>query len=120
MTRNLAVVATLAWLSACGPSFIILEVSSSLRITKEVNSIQVTTFDARRLGEVLSDVELMLDDGQTFPIEILLQPSDNTPARIREEVIAYLDGIPVAQDEVEYTWIPHNTNRAYIELQLLD
>jgi hypothetical protein len=120
MTRNLAIVATLAWLSACGPSFIVLEVSSSLRITQEVNSIQVTTFDARQLGDVLSDVELVLDDGQTFPIEVLLQPSDNTPSQIREQVIAYLDGIPVAQNEVQYTWIPHNTNRAYIELELLD
>jgi hypothetical protein len=101
----------------CGSSFIILRIDAELTIPTQANSLQVTSFDAADLSRVLADVDLTLSSGDEFPMDVLLEPSADTPAEVRERVTARLDGVPVAQNEVEHEWEPHRTNIASFTLE---
>ncbi len=116
--RSLAAVA-LGLASACGPSYIVLEIDAELSVPSDANSLQVITLDANDLDRVLANVDLPLEEGQSFPVEVLLEPSGDTPALVRQRVTARLDGLAVARNEVEHRWQSHRTSRAKFELLLL-
>jgi hypothetical protein len=103
---------SVAALPACGGSYIVLEIGADLEIPTQADSLQVITLDATDLGKVLSNVDLPLDAGDAFPIEVLLEPADGTPKMLRERVFARLNGVAVAEAEVEHPWTVGKTNRA--------
>lgn len=104
---------SLLGLAACGPSFVVLEIDSDLIIPTEANSLQIVTLEEADLDNELANVDLLLEDGQTFPVEVLLEPSGDTPTGdLRQRVTARLDGIAVARAEVKHAWESHRTSRA--------
>jgi hypothetical protein len=117
MSRILLVVA-LFGLTACGPSFIILEINADLEIPTEANTVRIITRQEANLDNVLFDRELALEDDQSFPIEVLFEPSEHTPpGYLRQEVTARLDGVVVAQTRVKHLWEMHTTSRVKIALE---
>ncbi len=119
MTRRAALILLLGTACGCGPSFILLEIDAPLEIPAAANSLQIVTLDAESLTEILADVDLLLEAGDSFPLEVLLEPSDDTPRRVRQRATARLDGTPVAANEVEHGWDPGRTNVAKFELLLV-
>jgi hypothetical protein len=117
--RTLLAIAGLLGAGACGPSFIILEIDADLTIPTDANSLQIVTLDADNLDDELANVDLPLEDGQAFPVEVLLEPSGDTPSTVRQRVTARLDGLAVARNEVEHGWESHRTSRARFQLMLL-
>ncbi|MFC1611200.1 hypothetical protein ACFL6C_09585 [Myxococcota bacterium] len=129
MTRIVSIaVVGMALLAGCGPSFIILEVDAlasqsprtSFSIPDEVDSIQIVTMDAKNPDAELANQDWPLEDGQVFPLEILLEPSDGTPSELRQRVTARLNGVAKARNEVEHKWESHRTSRAQFDLFPLD
>jgi hypothetical protein len=104
-------------LAGCGSSYILLEVEADLTVPSEANSLHVITIDPDNLSDQLANVDFVLDDGDAFPIEVLLEPSAATPSVVRQRVTARLDGLAVARTEVEHGWEPHRTSRAKLTLQ---
>jgi hypothetical protein len=119
MRRLLLICLGLAGLPACGGTYIILALKADLQIPVQANSLQIITLDAGDLGRELSNVDLQLDAGDTFPVEVLLEPSDDTPERLYEHVVARLDGVAVAENAVEHAWAGGRTNRVTFTLDLL-
>lgn len=117
MTRLLCATVAAFGLAGCGSSYIILEVEADLTVPTEANSLHVVTVDPNDLSDQLANVDFVLDDGDAFPIEILLEPSIETPSVVRQRVTARLDGVAVARNEVEHGWEPHHTSRAKFTLQ---
>jgi len=114
---TLTFLSCLGGLYGCGDSYILLEVKASLQIPTEANSLQVITLDAADITRELSNVDLPLEEGDTFPVEVLLDPGDKTPQKLRERVVARLDGVAVAANEVEHPWSDGRVNRASFELE---
>ncbi|MEE8408435.1 MAG: hypothetical protein V3T05_02405 [Myxococcota bacterium] len=106
-------------MSGCGPSYIILEISADLAIPTEANSLHVVTLDPDDLNRVLANVDFLLVEGDAFPLDVLLEPSDGTPKRLRHRVTARLDGVAVAYSEVEHPWDPHHASHAAFSLQTI-
>ncbi len=104
-------------MSGCGPSYIILEIFADLAIPTEADSLHVVTLDPDDLDRVLANVDFPLVEGDAFPLEILLEPSDGTPQKIRQRVVARLDGVAVAHGEIEHPWEPHRASHAAFTLR---
>jgi hypothetical protein len=108
-------------LAACGPSFIILEIDADLTIPSDVNSLQIITLEEADLSNELANVDFELKDGDTFPLEVLLEPSGDTPSgTLRQRVTARFDGLAVARSEVKHMWESHRTSRAKFDLITLN
>ncbi|OGQ83367.1 MAG: hypothetical protein A2289_06400 [Deltaproteobacteria bacterium RIFOXYA12_FULL_58_15] len=104
-------------LCGCGSSLIILEIDASRSVPDEVDSLYITTLDsADPTGGALADIDLPLEEGDDFPIEVLLEPSDSTPAEIQHRVIARLGGVQVLEKLVQHKWKEGLTNRAKFTL----
>ena len=106
-------------MSGCGPSYIVLEISAELTIPTEANSLHVVTLDPDNLDNVFANVDFPLVDGDAFPLEILLEPSDATPEKVRQRVSARLDGLAIMQAEVEHRWEPNHASHAAFNLHLV-
>jgi hypothetical protein len=105
--------------SACGSSFIILRVDAELSVPAQANSLQVVTLDVADLTRELANVDLPLVAGDEFPLDVLLEPADDTPPHLHQRVTAFLDGVPVARREVEHDWQKNRINTAAFALDLV-
>lgn len=101
---------------ACGPSYVLLEIHSELTIPDQIEMLKLWTFPAGESPTSLLEIELALEQGQTFPVEILLEPQDSSPASLRQRVEGFLGDATVAHQDVEFQWEQHRVNRARIDL----
>jgi hypothetical protein len=102
MKRALLSLLTAGLLSGCGEvSYIVLEVHADLQ-EGDANSLQVIMIDPGNQSE-LRKFDLNLD-GKSFPVDVVLEPSDDTPEQLEEQVTALLDGTPVARIRTTHDW----------------
>ncbi len=122
MTRLFYVCVLLIVTSCGGSSYIALDVSGDCagtlcEIPGSVNGIVVRTFDSEDLQTPLLEQTIELS-GETFPVLILLEPGDGTPARLTEQVELQLDGTVVGSGAVEHGWESGKTNRVQIVVEV--
>lgn len=112
---SIAVVLILgAMLTCCGQlSLILLEVHAPYSIPDQVDMIDITVRSAGEATQLLH-ITSALVAGHTFPFEILLEPSDETPKSIEEEIVVSLGGTPVAQVTVRHDWVDGSLNRVTV------
>lgn len=122
MMRSISVLWLLVAAGCGGDSFIALDVSGDCggtlcEIPAAVDGIVVRTFDAADLGDPILEQAIELG-GETFPVLILLEPGDATPARLTEQVELQLDGTTVGSGAVEHGWESGRTNRVQIVVEV--
>ena len=117
MSRRCLWLAALLLCSGCGPSYIILEISAELSIPTDANSLHVITSDPNDPTREFANVDFLLTVNDEFPLEVLLEPADNTPSTVGQEVTARLDGVAVARAIVEHPWEPHHASYAAFTLR---
>ncbi len=103
-----------AMLTGCGQSaLILLEVRATYSIPDQVDMIDITVRPAGEATQLLH-ITSALVAGHTFPLEILLEPSDETPKSIEEEIVVSLGGTPVAQVTARHDWVDGSLNRVTV------
>jgi len=119
--RGLALIALVAGsgLCGCGDTYIILKVQADLQVPAQADGLHVVTLDTADLTRTLADEQLTLTAGESFPLEVLLEPKSDTPKQLREQVTATLGGTPVARAEGDHPWSDGRVNVATFTLTLV-
>ena len=124
MSRVAALIAvsTLLATGCGGSSFIALDVSGDCagtlcEIPAAVDGVTVRTFAADDLTAPILEESIALTT-QSFPVLIVLEPGDATPATLTEQVILTLNGSEVASGAVEHGWEEGKTNRVQIVVEV--
>lgn len=115
MARWYAAAALLALTNCGGANYIILEVRSQLRIPAQTDMLRITVFTPDDPSPLISQ-EIHLEADKPFPVDVLLEASDKTPATLRETVEALLGTTVVQQVTVEHQWKKKQTSCAPVDL----
>jgi len=92
-------------LVGCGSSYIVLEVEADLEIPVETDSLHVVAYDADEIEIALLNIVPPLKAGMAFPLDVLLEPSADTPRRLLVfRVRALLEDREVAVGETRSKW----------------
>jgi hypothetical protein len=104
LSTSLSLCFLLLALSGCDqPSLIILEVRGSYEVPGEINALEIIVVEPDEMEE-LARIPLNLTDEHQLPIEVSLEPSEETPTALETEVRASLDGVPVAASKAIHDW----------------
>ena len=99
---------------ACGTrGYVVLEVHADLNIPSDTNALHILVISPTDRQELV-DLTFDLVQGQAFPLEVVLKPSDSTPRTLEEDVTAILDGTPVARLRTQHEWRSGVVNRAVL------
>jgi len=106
-----------ALLSGCG-SYLVLEVDCDYAVPDEVDTLDLQVMDPDS-QETLGQFVIPLTAGETFPVELLVEPAAQSPSPLRILVVARLCGgscgdeaVSVAQGEALVTWEAGAINEA--------
>jgi hypothetical protein len=91
--------------AGCGPSYIVLEVQAELAIPAETDELHVVAHDADEVDVALLNIRAPLESSSTFPLDVVLQPSGDTPRSVLVfRVRALLAEHEVAAGESRVKW----------------
>lgn len=105
-------------MSGCGDTFVVLELHSELEIPEQVDQLHLVCIDPDQPEPARLNVAPRLREGMMFPLEVVLEPSSDTP----EGVLLYRaraleDGLLVGLGETLSAWRHDITNRVVLVLE---
>jgi hypothetical protein len=109
--------------AACGDeSYIILAIDArcgdaACTVPADLDGIRVNIAAAGEAGaELAQPSQLALRAGETFPVDLLVEPSDETPSSLRYTLAAVLAETVLVDTTIESTWERDATTRVPVIL----
>lgn len=96
--------------AACAnPTLIVVEVDADLKAGGDIDMLDLVAEGED--GSPQIDLRLRLEADHAFPLEVVLEPSEQTPAQLELTVTGLKEQVEVASASKAFSWEPDQVNR---------